>query len=112
MPELDGLQATQQIRQLEEFAAHSRAAEPEAWARSRSDASTCSEASIRSTQSARRVPIIAVSACSETDQLLSPALANVDVSVGIPRSRGSGSAVHVFAVRANIVAQICRGGKV
>lgn len=78
MPELDGLQATQQIRRLEE-SAHSRAIEPEAVAVREDASSTCSDGSAKS---ARRVPIIAVSACSETDQLLSPALANVDVSAG------------------------------
>ena len=85
MPELDGLQATQRIRRLEEKSAAQRgisAAEPEA-------AAACCDARRSGaaggvTGQVARVPIIAVSSCSETDQLLSPALANVDTTTGAP----------------------------
>ena len=85
MPELDGLQATQRIRRLEEKSAAQRgtlAAELEA-AAARCDASR-SGALGGVTGRVARVPIIAVSSCSEMDQLLSPALADVDTTTGAP----------------------------
>ena len=100
MPELDGLQATQRIRRLEEKLAAQRgasAAEPEA-AAARCDASRSGAAGGVTGQIAR-VPIIAVSSCSETDQLLSPALADVDTTTGAPPSVNCA----VFAVSAPTV---------
>ena len=85
MPELDGLQATQRIRRLEEKSAAQRgtlAAEPEA-AAARCDASRSGTVG-GVTGRIARVPIIAVSSCSEMDQLLSPALADVDTTTGAP----------------------------
>eukprot|EP00884_Botryococcus_braunii_P013048 jgi/Botrbrau1/21744/Bobra.43_1s0138.1 len=79
MPKMDGLEATQRIRKLE-------ASPPSSASSSYSCLLTedtlpwCPSPST-STASSRRVPIVAVSACSEVEQLSSPALAGVTTSV-------------------------------
>jgi CheY-like chemotaxis protein len=94
MPSCDGLQATQLIRRLEDQHQRGWGGEPAA-------------DSPRSTDSsARRVPIIAVSACSETDQLLSPALAEVADPTGARCRKPHGAPLKPYLSAANPAAPL------
>ncbi len=79
MPKMDGLEATQKIRKLE--ASPPSSASSSYSCLSSEDAVPWCHSPSSSTSSSRRVPIVAVSACSEVEQLSSPALAGVTTNV-------------------------------
>jgi CheY-like chemotaxis protein len=98
MPSCDGLQATQLIRRLEDQHQRGWGGEPAA--------DSCSDSPRSSDSGARRVPIIAVSACSEADQLLSPALAEVADPTGARRRKPHGAPLKPYPTAANPVAPL------
>jgi CheY-like chemotaxis protein len=79
MPMMDGLEATQKIRKLE--ASPPPSASSSCSSMSSEDSLLWCLSPSNSTALSRRVPIVGVSACSEVEQLCSPALAGVTTSV-------------------------------
>ena len=81
MPHMDGLEAAQRIRQLEAQAAGGKlrreAGEPAAQQGSADLERSLRHSSCSHSSAHRRIPIWAVSACSESEQLCSPALAHL-----------------------------------
>ena len=93
MPHMDGLEAAQRIRQLEAQAAGGKlrrdAGEPAAQGSADLERSL-RHSSCSHTGAHRRIPIWAVSACSESEQLCSPALAHLPAELHAGQASSSG----------------------